>query len=206
MIRNGFVGFAGAVAVAACLCQALVTAQNTAAPKAPAKSDQSAPAKSQSAPATKSNPDAKTTPKAEPTGGGGQAVPATTPTSQPTQGPADEPKVTATTIGTVHIPKKVMADGKPLAAGTYTLRLTDQTAPPVTGQTVSEERWVEFLQGGQVKGREIATVLTNTEAKTIAKQGVPMGGAKIQTLVGNEYLRVWINKGGTNYLVHLPNS
>jgi len=203
MTRKGFVGLAGVIVVAAVLGQALVIAQNSAAPKAPAKSDQNAPAKSQTPPATKANPDMKTTPKAE--AGGGGAVPATTPTQQPTQGPAEEPKVTATSIGSVTIPKKVMADGKPLAAGTYMLRLTDQTAPPVTGQTVSEERWVEFLQGGQVKGREIATVLTNTEAKTIAKQGVHSGGAKIQTLIGNEYLRVWINKGGTNYLVHLPN-
>ena len=97
-----------------------------------------------------------------------------------------------------------MADGKPLAAGTYTLKLTGQTGTPVVGQTPSEEQWVEFLQGGQVKGRELATVLTNPEAKTIAKQGLP-AGAKIQTLVGNDYLRVWINRGGTNYLVHLPN-
>jgi hypothetical protein len=201
MTRKGFVGLAGAVVVAAVFGGAIVTAQSSAAPKAPAKSDQSAPAKSQMPPA---NPDAKTTQKSETSGGG--AVPATTPTQQPTQGPADEPKVAASTIGTVTIPKKVMADGKPLPAGTYTLRLTDQTAPPVKGQTVSEERWVEFLQGGQVKGREIATVLTNSEAKTIAKQGVHSGGAKIQTLIGNEYLRVWINKGGTNYLVHLPNS
>jgi hypothetical protein len=204
MTRKGFVGLAGAVVVAAFVCQAIVTAQSSAAPKAPAKSDQSAPAKAQTPPAApKSNPDTKPPQKSESSGGG--AVPATTPTQQPTQGPAEEPKVSANTIGSVTIPKKVMADGKPLAAGTYTLRLTDQMGSPVTGQTPSESRWVEFLQGGQVKGRELATVLTNTEAKTIAKQGVH-SGAKIQTLIGNEYLRVWINKGGTNYLVHLPNS
>ena len=110
-------------------------------------------------------------------------------------------------LGSVTINKKVMADGKPLGPGTYMLRLTDQTGAPVTGQTTSQERWVEFVQGGQVKGRELATVLPNSEAKTIAKQGVPSAGAsKIQTLSGNEYLRVWINKNGTNYLVHLPNS
>ncbi len=213
MIRKGFVGLAGAVVVAALFGQTLAAAQNTAAPKAPAKSSsQSAPAKDQTPPATKSNPDAKTStaPKTaadQGSAGGNQSVPATTPTQQPGQGAADEPKVSASTIGSVHIPKKVMADGKPLPAGTYTMRLTDQTGAPVKGQTTSEERWVEFLQGGQVKGREMATVLTNPEVKTIAKQGVPSSGAaKVQTLVGNEYLRVWFNKGGTNYLVHLPNS
>jgi hypothetical protein len=47
-------------------------------------------------------------------------------------------------------------------------------------------------------------VLTNSEAKTIAKMGLPAPGtAKVETLVGNDYLRVWINKGGTNYLVYL---
>jgi hypothetical protein len=29
------------------------------------------------------------------------------------------------------------------------------------------------------------------------------GTAKVQTLKGADYVRVWINKGGTNYLVHL---
>jgi hypothetical protein len=107
----------------------------------------------------------------------------------------------------VHLPKGVMADGKSLPAGTYMIRVTDQTASPVVGQTTSESRWVEFLQGGQVKGREVATVLSNSEAKTIAKQGLPASGqAKVETLVGNEYVRVWVNKAGTNYLVHLKNS
>ena len=97
-----------------------------------------------------------------------------------------------------------MADGKPLAAGSYTLRLTAETGSPVVGQTQSEARWVEFVQGGQVKGRELATVLSNTEAKAIAKRGLP-SGSQIQTLAGNDYMRVWINKGGTNYLLHLTN-
>jgi hypothetical protein len=139
---------------------------------------------------------------------GGGAVPATTPTQQPTQGAAQEPKVgAAANLMSVHIPKKVMADGKPLAAGTYTVRVTTDTGSPVVGQTTEETHWVEFMQGGKVVGRELATVLTNAEAKTIAKQGLPAaGGARVEALYGNEYLRVWVNKAGTNYLVHLPNS
>ena len=75
------------------------------------------------------------------------------------------------------------------------------------GQTPAETKWVEFVQGGAVKGREIATVLTAADAKQIAKQGLPAAGAaKIETLKGNDYLRVWINKGGTNYLIHLGNA
>jgi hypothetical protein len=203
MIRQGFVGIAGAVVVAAVLVQASAGAQSTPATKAPAKSTSQ-----KAAPAPKpADTDAKTAQAPKPAMKSGDmknAVPATTPTPQPASGAADEPKATATTLGSVSIPKKVMADGKPLAAGSYTLRLTPETGSPVVGQTQSETRWVEFVQGGQVKGRELATVLTNTEAKTIAKQGLA-AGAQIQTLFGNDYLRVWINKGGTNYLVHLTN-
>jgi hypothetical protein len=203
MIRKSFVGMAGALVVAAVLAQAPAGAQSPPAPKAPAKS-----ASPKAAPAPKTaDADAKMTQAPKPAAGSGEMknpVPATTPTSQPASGAADEPKTTATVLGSVTIPKKVMADGKPLAGGTYNLRLTSETGSPVVGQTQSETRWVEFLQGGQVKGRELATVLSNTEAKTIAKQGLP-AGAQIQTLAGNEYLRIWINRGGTNYLLHLMN-
>lgn len=134
----------------------------------------------------------------------GGAVPARTPTSQPNQGPAVEPKVKAETLSSVTIPRKVMADGKPLAAGTYSVRLTDDSPSKVVGQTQSQQKWVEFVQGGQVKGREVADVLPTAEARTIAKQGLPpAGGSKVETLIGNDYLRVWINKGGNNYLVYL---
>jgi hypothetical protein len=30
------------------------------------------------------------------------------------------------------------------------------------------------------------------------------GAAKVQTLRGNDYVRVWVNKGGNHYLIHLP--
>jgi hypothetical protein len=32
------------------------------------------------------------------------------------------------------------------------------------------------------------------------------GGSKVQVLRGNDYVRVWINKGGNHYLIHLPAS
>jgi hypothetical protein len=210
MTRKGFVGFAGAVAVAAFLAHTPLAAQD-AAPKSSAPAKKAAPKKAapeKAAPETPApNPDKKPAAAMSMSKGGGGAVPATTPTPQPEQGAANEPKVAAANLMSVHIPKKVTADGKPLPAGTYTVRVTTETAPPVVGQTTSESHWVEFLQGGKVVGREVATVLTNSEAKTIAKQGLPAaGGVKIETLYGNDYLRVWVNKAGTNYLVHLPNS
>ena len=107
-------------------------------------------------------------------------------------------------LGSVHIPRKVTADGQALPAGTYSLRLSDAAVKPVVGQTPAQAKWVEFVQGGAVKGREIATVLTSADAKAIAKQGLPAsGGTKVEALKGNDYLRVWVNKGGTNYLIHL---
>src|SRR5688572_8429392 len=48
-----------------------------------------------------------------------------------------------TTLGTVTIPRPVMADGKPLPRGSYTLRLTAQSAQPtVPGQLPDLNRWV----------------------------------------------------------------
>jgi hypothetical protein len=36
-----------------------------------------------------------------------------------------------------------------------------------------------------------------------SKQPAP-GSAKVETLKGGDYVRVWINKGGENYLINLP--
>jgi hypothetical protein len=30
------------------------------------------------------------------------------------------------------------------------------------------------------------------------------GGARVEMLKGNEYVRVWINRGGVHYLIHMP--
>ena len=108
----------------------------------------------------------------------------------------------ATALGSVDIPRKVMADGKPLPAGTYTLRLSTELGSPVVGQTPEAARWVEFVQGSAVKGRELATVLTKADLKEMKKSPAPgvemLGGDK-----ADGYLRVWINHAGTSYVVHL---
>jgi len=107
-------------------------------------------------------------------------------------------------IGTVKI-GSVVADGKPLPAGTYALRVSDEMPAKVLGQTLDESRWVEFTQGGQVKGRELATVLTKDALKDLTRKGAgpAAGTAKVQALKGGDYVRVWVNSGGTNYLIHL---
>jgi hypothetical protein len=110
-----------------------------------------------------------------------------------------------TTLGTVTLSKRVLVDGKPLAAGTYQIRLTGEEPKAPAGQSPEGARYVEFLRGGQVVGREVATVVSNSDMATIAKGAKPAtNGSRVETLKGADYLRVWINRNGNNYLIHLP--
>jgi hypothetical protein len=108
-------------------------------------------------------------------------------------------------LGQVRIGRAVQANGQPLAAGTYTLRLTGEQGRPVVGQTPAESQWVEFVQGSEVKGRELATVLSAAEAKKLVKGGkLPASGsASAELLRGGDYIRVWMTRGGSHYLLHL---
>ena len=110
-------------------------------------------------------------------------------------------------LGSVSLPRSVMADGKTLKAGTYQVRLTAQAASPVVaGQSM--ERWVEFVQGGKVVGREVVSMVPAAEAKDLQPgPDAPAStrtGSKVEMLKGNEYLRVWINRAGVGYLIHMP--
>jgi hypothetical protein len=109
-----------------------------------------------------------------------------------------------TALGTVHLAKKVMADGKPLAAGTYQVRLTSDEPKPGVGQSPDAEKWVEFVRGGKVAGREVATVISAADIGKIAKGKKPgANSSSVEMLKGGDYYRVWINKGGNNYLINL---
>jgi hypothetical protein len=139
-------------------------------------------------------------------GSGTQGSGHTAPKAQPateTAGPAPEG---ALALGSVSLKKGVKADGKPLPAGTYTLRLTPQTASPdAKGQTATLERWVEFVKGGKVVGREVVTIIPSSDISKVQKDTPPRpNSAKVETLKGGDYERVWINKGGNHYLIHLP--
>lgn len=114
-------------------------------------------------------------------------------------------------LGAVTLPRAVTADGKPLAKGRYTVRLTAEVADPAApGQSPSLERWAEFLQGGQVKGREVVSIVPQAEVKDLLPNpdGGKMntGGTRVEMLKGNDYLRVWIARGGVHYLIHFPTS
>src|SRR5262245_31606363 len=107
-------------------------------------------------------------------------------------------------LGSVTLTRKVLADGQPLAPGTYQLRLSSDQVKPAVGATPEGERYVEFVRAGKVVAREVATVIPNSDT-TVMKFGRPAANSsRVDTLRGSEYLRVWINKGGNNYLIHLP--
>jgi hypothetical protein len=155
---------------------------------------------------TAEKPAAKPAPKAAgSTGnqGAGHTAPKPQPATDAAPPAAPEGQVA---LGSVHIPKAVKADGKPLSAGTYAVRLTPQTASPVArGQTASLERWVEFVKGGKVAGREVVTIIPQSEISKVQKDTPPKSnGSKVETLKGGDYVRLWINKGGNHYLVHFP--
>ena len=51
----------------------------------------------------------------------------------------------------------------------------------------------------------MVSIVPQAEVKVVAKDSPPAQGAsKVQMLRGNEYLRVWINRAGNHYLIHLP--
>ena len=164
-------------------------AQSTTPAEKPAgQAEQPAPATKKKAPRADNAAASHTAPKAHPN-------------------TAEEPAAPgAMALGSVHIPKGLKADGKDLPAGTYQVRLTaDEAKPDAKGSSEKLERWVEFLKGTNVVGREVVSIVPASEAKLVQKDTPPpSGGSKVEVLKGGDYVRVWINKGGNYYLVHLP--
>ena len=109
-------------------------------------------------------------------------------------------------LGVIELPRPVRANGAALPAGRYEVRLTAEPAAPTAVGALDElERWVEFRQDGEVRGREVATLVPENEIGDVAKSTPPAVGApRVEPLRGNEYVRVWINGSGAHYLIHLP--
>jgi hypothetical protein len=112
----------------------------------------------------------------------------------------------ARSLGSVRLTHSVKANGEVLRAGTYQVRLTENIAKPeAPGTQPTLERWVEFVQGGQVKGKEVVSIVPEAEIAKIAEsKRVPQGSSRVEMLKGNEFVRVWINRAGTHYLIHMP--
>ena len=128
------------------------------------------------------------------------------PRAQPVTAPTPTVPTGEVALGTFRIPKAVKADGKALPAGTYQIRVTAQSAAPdAKGQTPSLERWAEFTQAGQVKGREVVVIVPQSDTATVMKDAPPKpNGSKFELLKGNDYSRLWINKSGNQYVVYFP--
>lgn len=111
---------------------------------------------------------------------------------------------TGQSIGSVTLPRAVMANGESLAAGTYTVRVSTEAVPAAVGLSSDSTKWLEFVRGGEVRGRELASVLSESEVIQQVVESAPpaSGSSKVEMLKGNDYMRVWINNGGTHYLVH----
>ena len=111
----------------------------------------------------------------------------------------------AMTLATVHIPRAVKADDQLLRAGTYIVRLSGEPLKPAVGETPNFEQRVEFLQAGKVKGKAVASIVPPDQIHQVAEERVPSPGhSRVDVLKGNDYVRVWINKAGDSYLIHLP--
>jgi hypothetical protein len=135
-------------------------------------------------------------------------APQTTKPAPQTSKPAMESSAQAAggtvNLGAVRVPRAVKADGQPLPAGTYQVRVTETPASPqAPGQTPQYERWAEFMQGGKVVAREVVTIVPASDIKQVAEMTPPpSGGSRAEVLKGGDYLRLWINRGGNHYLIH----
>ena len=110
-------------------------------------------------------------------------------------------------LGTVRLPARVLADGQPLAAGTYRVRLTGEHAnDKAVGQLAALERWVEFVQGNDVKVRVLAPVVPAASVKDVVNGSPPASGrSRVQRIRDDDpYYRVWFNYRGDQILIYLP--
>ena len=99
--------------------------------------------------------------------------------------------------GEITIPRGVMVQGSRLAAGSYMLRLANEDSE-------ASGRWVEFVGADDtVAGRALAVVIPDADIGEVAKTPGPRNETRVAELRGGEYVRVWLNRGGVNYLLHL---
>ena len=127
------------------------------------------------------------------------------PLSQPNSEAAAMVPAGELALGSVRVPKGLKADGKELPAGTYRVKLTaEEATSKAPGATAAYERYVEFMQGSEVKGREVVSIVPSADIGKVAKgKGPAPGASRVERLRGDDYVRVWINRGGNHYLIHL---
>lgn len=124
--------------------------------------------------------------------------------------PAAQAQTPASTVGndvaaSVQIPVTVLADGKPLPPGRYSLRLTAERSAPLPGQPAGAQQSVELMADGKVVAREIAEVLKDEDLpiEGASSQHV-QNGTRVEMLKGGEFLRISVKRDGARYLLYLP--
>ena len=119
---------------------------------------------------------------------------------------AGEVPTTAMRLGTVHIPRSVKADDQPLKAGTYQVRLSGD--PLTAGRRPEPEpRAVGRVppgRQGEGQGGRLDRPGRSDRARSRRARSRSRTASRVDVLKGDDYVRVWINKGGNNYLIHLP--
>ncbi|MPZ21312.1 MAG: hypothetical protein GEV06_25950 [Luteitalea sp.] len=203
-LLSGAVALGGAPFVAELVATPL---QEPAPPAEPAPTEPAQPEPTQP-PLPESAPPEQPAEPAMPQEPATPGAPETEPQMQPDTEAADVSALPSgeVELGSVRIPQSVQANGEPLPAGSYEVRLTPDTASATEGKgaTPEYERWVEFLKGGQPVGREMASVIPDSEIDKVAQSGQPRAnGSKVELLKGGDFVRVWIRRGDAHVLVHL---
>jgi hypothetical protein len=108
-------------------------------------------------------------------------------------------------LTTVRIPTAVLANGAPLPAGTYDIRLTQDQPVPHAGQSRDAQRWVEFVADGKVIAREVAEVLQDHYLPAIGASSLPVrSGTRVDILKGGEFLRISVKRDRERFLIYMP--
>ena len=65
--------------------------------------------------------------------------------------------------------------------------------------------WFSNCQIAIVHASEVVTIVPQSDISKVQKDTPPHANAsKVELLKGGDYYRVWINKAGNHYLIHLP--
>ena len=57
----------------------------------------------------------------------------------------------------------------------------------------------------RVAGRELASVVSDADIRSVAKgASIAAAETRVEMLKDGQYWRVWLRKGGSHYLIHLP--
>ena len=107
-------------------------------------------------------------------------------------------------LGTVSIERPVLANGQPIAPGGYEVHLTNEWLDPLEPGEQEGMQWAEFRAEGRTAGREAALVIPMGAIDAISEWHPAPGATRVDVLKSGEFVRVWANRAGTNYLIHLP--